>query len=649
MKPRKTSSPLERLFNSLVSTPIPFGNMLINSKFSAIKHHPDKESIIDHVWKNSVILYWLLLRSPKMRNLIMSTHVFHRKNNWMTFLDKLSSCNKQDLNTLPIYLLRTLLQESISKEKDFKPFWTPAYKELSEKLLLPTEIDFAGLDSNSSNTLSRKTEEKLPSLTMTPIKVQNKNLQRTCFPLSTSTVADKWVNEVTPVGQLKVLQIKVKPSLNQKKILNEWINTSNYVYNKAVEEVYQKKHPADFQPLRDKLVTANTKKNNKEYTEFSDKIGELRKEKNALMKIRADYYKNQPTMSLRKLKQLSKDIEEKETEIKSAKQNLRDVTKELPSEKNNGVYEWELRTPKEVRAGAVNDVCKAIKTGIANIKAGNIRHFRLGYRKYNENYKSVVIPKNFLKNKDGVIQLAPEFFKEDCKFEMGKKTLKKHKNLAINNDCRIVKRFHEYWLLVPVPMVCADKKPPVNYSGVDPGVRTFMTSFGNNGCLEYDFNDSEIKKIDAKIRKYTDERTKKPTRVYKAKLVKMEQRKKHLVDELHWKTINHLLKRNDFLFYGNIKSHDIVKDGKNRTLNKGMHNLKFYTFKQRLLFKATERGKQVYVVNEAYTTQTCSFCGNTYKGETSKVYHCSQCKRKIGRDVNAAKNILMKGILRNLF
>ena len=415
-----------------------------------------------------------------------------------------------------------------------------------------------------------------------------------------------------------------------------------------MEEIYQKKHSVDFQSLRDKLVTANTKKNNKEYMELSSKIAELRKEKNILMKKQSDYCKNQSIMTLGTLRNYSRQIEEMETEIQNTKQTLRDVTKTLPSEKNGGIYEWELRTPKEVRAGAVNDVCKAIKTGMANLKAGNIRYFRLGYRKRNDNYKSVVIPKNYLKNKEGTIQLAPEFFKEDCFLKMGKKTLKKHKNLVIQNDCRIVKRFHEYWLLVPVPMVCADRKPPVNYSGIDPGVRTFMTSFGNHGCLEYDFNDSEIKKTDAKIRKYTNNNIQKRKRVYKSKLVKLEQRKNHLIDELHWKTINHLLTHNDFLFYGDIKSHDIVKEGNNRTLNRGINNLKFYKFKQRLLFKATERGKQVYAVNEAFTTQTCSFCGSTYKGETSKVYHCIECKRKIGRDVNAAKNILMKGIHSNI-
>jgi hypothetical protein len=40
-----------------------------------------------------------------------------------------------------------LLQELILKEKDYQPFWNPVYKDLSEKLLLPIEIDYVDSDS----------------------------------------------------------------------------------------------------------------------------------------------------------------------------------------------------------------------------------------------------------------------------------------------------------------------------------------------------------------------------------------------------------------------------------------------------------------------------------------------------------------------
>jgi transposase len=261
-----------------------------------------------------------------------------------------------------------------------------------------------------------------------------------------------------------------------------------------------------------------------------------------------------------------------------------------------------------------------------------------------------LLPKNYIKNLDGKLNIAPTFLKENSSVSMGKKTIKKHKDLVIEHDCRIVKQRNEYWLIVPVPFVIHEKTKLVNYCGIDPGVKTFMTVFGNQGCQEYKFKEEVIKKLDTKIKFLKDKRKRViySERVKKSKIRKVEKRKENLINELHWKTINSLLKTNDVLFYGDIKSHDIVKGNKNRTLNTSMNNLRFYQFKERLLFKAIERGKKVIETKEHFTSQCCSNCGSINKPGLSRVYNCLKCKKKIGRDVNAAKNILMKGIISNI-
>lgn len=647
MKATNNLSLLQKRLESPGYTLIPFVRLLITTRCNAIKHLPGNANLIKQVWKNSVTLFLLSLKFRRIRESIIYTHVSHLKNNWMTLLDKLSSSNIENLNMLPMFLLQMLLRESISKEKDFMFFWTPAYKELSEKLLLPTEIDSVASDLNFCNNLSKKAEGKLPCLTMNPIKVQNKNSLKTCFQLSTSTVVNKWVNEVTPTELIKALKIKLKPSCAQKTILDEWINTSNYVYNQTVETIYNKKHPANFQSLRDLLVTANTKKHNSEYILISNQIKQFSADKMVLKKELIKLSKT-PSQNTIRIQELTQQIHNIETNVKTENARLRAASKMMDAEKNDGLHDWELNTPKEVRAGAVNDVCKAIKSGISNLKAGNIKHFRLGFRKRTENYKCAVVPKNFLKNKHGVIQLAPEFFKENCKFKMGKKTIKKHKLLEIKYDSRIVKQMNEYWLIIPTSVKIQEKHIPVNYCGVDPGVRTFMTTFGNHGCTEYDFNYRKIQNLDERIQRLKYGALNHRHRVPKNKIIRCERRKENIINELHWKTINNLLKTNDFIFYGDIKSHGIIKHGKNRTLNTRMNNMKFYKFKQRLLYKATEKNKKVYFVHEAYTSQTCCICGSNNKPGNSKIYSCMTCKKQIGRDVNAAKNILMKGVIKNL-
>lgn len=377
-KPTPTSFPCTKHPLFPPCTLILFASMLIKAKLNALKHLPDKEKLIDKVWKHTVLILFLLLKFSKTKKLIFSIQGSPLKNKWTTLLDKLNSSEIETLNTLPMFLLQMLLQELTLKEKASKSFWTPVFQELSENLLLPIETVFADSDMNSLKPLLKKVEEKLPLLTMIPIKLQNKNSQRTYFPLSTSTVVNKWEGEVIPTNLLKSLKIKLKPSVIQKKILDAWINTSNYVYNKAVESIYKHKYQPNFINLRDKLVTSNTKKHNTEYISISENIKEINSHTKQLKQQLIQFDKTnvkckEKSEIITERNTLMKIIEETDELLQNEKITLRTRAKEMSSSNNEGIFEWELETPKEVRAGAVNDVCKAIKTGMSNLKAGNIK------------------------------------------------------------------------------------------------------------------------------------------------------------------------------------------------------------------------------------------------------------------------------------
>jgi IS605 OrfB family transposase len=138
-------------------------------------------------------------------------------------------------------------------------------------------------------------------------------------------------------------------------------------------------------------------------------------------------------------------------------------------------------------------------------------------------------------------------------------------------------------------------------------------------------------------------------RLRKIAFLKREYKKEHLINELHWKTINDILNTNDVICYGNINSHNIVKNSNNKHLNRAANDLKFYKFRQKLEYKASILNKKLILVNEAYTSKTCSFCGCIYNVKESKVYKCSKCQNIIDRDINAAKNILLKGLISSNF
>lgn len=81
---------------------------------------------------------------------------------------------------------------------------------------------------------------------------------------------------------------------------------------------------------------------------------------------------------------------------------------------------------------------------------------------------------------------------------------------------------------------------------------------------------------------------------------------------------------------------------KNKHLVKDVANCSFYTIREQLIRKATERCIAVRLVDRFYpSSKTCSNCGH-YKKDlklSQRVYHCNHCQEKIDRDFNASLNL----------
>ena len=625
MRKQKNTSLLEMQPGLLESVLKRFVNLAINKRCYLIKLLQDKENLINKIWNRCVLVYLLAIKFPIVKKSIFSMLVSPLKNNWMTLTDKLILSNPEDLNTIHIHVLQMLLQELISQEKDCQYYWKPVYNTISEKLLLPIKTDYHDLDLTLFNSSFKKQEENLQSLTMKKINLQNKNCQKTFYQLSTSTAVAKWEKEAIKNTTIqKSLKIKLHHlTTKQKTIFNEWINTCNYIYNKTIEHVNNGCKP-DFYSLRDILITKNTKKNNIEYKQQEDIIKHLQQKHKLLLE--------------------DDKIKESNKLIDANKKLLKQIAKTLQSEKNILINDWEYNTPKDIRAGAVNDVCKAYKTAFTNLKNNNIKRFNISFRKHHDRNKSIVIPKNLIQICNNKIKLAPSYLKNECYLNIANKTLKKHKNITIDADCRLLKQYNDYWLIIPITVQVKQKSKLYNYCGIDPGIRTFMTTFGNKGCNEYNHNSLFIDKLNKSIFYLKSLRTKECHNKRKA-LNKREIKKENIINDLHWKTINQIINTNDVIFYGDIKSHNIVKNGKNKILNRNFNDLKFYKFKERLLYKAAYNSKLMYSINESYTTQCCSTCGTINNPGSSKIYHCHKCVIDYDRDINAAKNILLKGLV----
>jgi len=83
----------------------------------------------------------------------------------------------------------------------------------------------------------------------------------------------------------------------------------------------------------------------------------------------------------------------------------------------------------------------------------------------------------------------------------------------------------------------------------------------------------------------------------------------------------------------------------NTPVNRSIADVSWGQFTQYTLYKAENAGRTVVLVNPRGTTQKCSRCGEIVsKDLTVRVHDCPHCGLKLDRDLNAALNILARGL-----
>ena len=107
-----------------------------------------------------------------------------------------------------------------------------------------------------------------------------------------------------------------------------------------------------------------------------------------------------------------------------------------------------------------------------------------------------------------------------------------------------------------------------------------------------------------------------------------------------------LVRENAAIFVGDVASAKLVKT----KMAKSALDAGWSSLKTMLEYKSHQAGIVFEVVNESYTTQTCSCCGaipaSSPKGRAGlriREWTCSECGAAHDRDVNAARNILAAG------
>ena len=178
---------------------------------------------------------------------------------------------------------------------------------------------------------------------------------------------------------------------------------------------------------------------------------------------------------------------------------------------------------------------------------------------------------------------------------------------------------------------------------IDPGVRTFATTFNGSCSIKYgdNFYQDRIFPLLLKLDKQIGKKIKSVK-----KINKLRNRISDLINDLHKRVAYDIVVNNDIILLPKFEISNMVKKGKRKLHIKtvrAMLGLAHYKFKMFLKWMCKKYGKIFVEVNEAYTSKTMSWSGEICKN-LGGIKTITDGKISMDRDINGARNILLRAL-----
>jgi len=438
-----------------------------------------------------------------------------------------------------------------------------------------------------------------------PILAENKNLLPLNIKKKSKFKTDSWfsaheykvdcVNQnkykktIFPKNYIKSRKVIMILSTDQKQILNSWFKANTDMYNSTLVHLRTNYPLYKHTITRDALSQLNVKESNNLYT--------IRKE------------------------------------LKDERDNIQ-IKSQFMDKPHTKIY-------THILDYSIKQLISNIKSAVTNTFRGNFKRFRIKFWKHTRPSHTIEIEKQYIISN----KICPYVF-GDINYIYNNKNYilpQLTSNVKINYN----KILDEYSLLIPEKCATVeDKNKFTNTISLDPGLRTFMTGLSEKNAIKIGNNVNKI--IAKKIKRLNNIKYNKiiPVKIKKKNELIINRKIEHMIDDLHWKTIKYLTNNYNNIFLGDMNAKSIVCKTKSilSPLQKtACLRTRYYVFQQRLEYKCIATKTNYKLVNEMYTSKTCSFCcnyNNKLKAET--VYSCNKCGINIDRDINGCRNIYFK-------
>ena len=304
--------------------------------------------------------------------------------------------------------------------------------------------------------------------------------------------------------------------------------------------------------------------------------------------------------------------------------------------------------PYQVRSIAIRDACRAVtrcKQANAELAQAKARGERLdepyaevGFRSRKHPRQGCYIPKAAVSGR-GIYHTILGNLRMAEQLPDG------------HQDCRLTLHNGQYHLAVTFRAKRRESETQARVVALDPGVRAFLTWFSETDAGQigkHDFGRIQrlchhLDQLISRVAKATARRKRNLRRAAN----RMRVRVTNLINELHHQAARFLVDNFDLILLPTFETSEMVQRGKRKIRSKSARSMltfAHYRFQQFLLWKAWEAGKQVLLVNEAFTSKTCSWSGEIVAKLGGRRWIQGSDGVRVERDINGARGIFLRAL-----
>jgi putative transposase len=230
----------------------------------------------------------------------------------------------------------------------------------------------------------------------------------------------------------------------------------------------------------------------------------------------------------------------------------------------------------------------------------------------------------------------------------------KEKIPKTDKTCRVMCEYNKWYLLIPVEIERQQTDSQWLACSIDPGIRTFVTVFSMNGIAK--IGDGAFKRV-MRLCITLDKLLSEITKAHGARKARLRRvansirrKVRNLVDDMHYQSLGWLFRKYNTLIIPECDFTSAIRKSMNRKIQKksvrSLLGWAFVRFKQRAISVAQRLGKQVLIVNEAYTSKTANWTGEIVHnlGGRRTIRSGGLC---LDRDINGALGIYLKALMAN--